>query len=113
MFEKILVYENAIAKNHPALQRAIQLARGNDVELKIVDIVESAENVSHDRHRKMRSVVELEREDRLDIICHPLHDLEIRHSTELLRGRPFARICQGSRPRRFRSGHQDGIIRIT
>ena len=42
----------------------------------------------------MRTVVELEREDRLEAICQPLHDLKIKYSTELLRGRPFAEVIR-------------------
>ncbi len=94
MFRKILVYENTLADEHPALQRAIQLAGYNDVELKIVDIVEDPKKAPADRHRKMRSLVEQERKDRLDSICTPLHDLDISYTTELLRGRPFAEIVR-------------------
>ena len=35
MFQKILVYENALADKHPAFERALQLARNNEVELKL------------------------------------------------------------------------------
>ena len=93
MFKKILVFENVFSKTHPALQRAIQLAHENDVELKVVDIVESHEE-KHDRHRRMRSIVELEMEDRLEKICEPLKSLDIKYSTELLRGRPYAEIVK-------------------
>ncbi len=94
MFQKILVYENALADEHPALQRALQLARHGEVALKIVDVVEGDENALHDRHRKMRSLVEQERKDRLDSICAPLCDQGIQFTTELLRGRPFVEIVR-------------------
>ena len=93
MFNKILVYENALAETHPALDRAVTLAEGTDIQVKIIDVVSSAEN-AHDHHRKMRSVVELEREDRLEGICEPLRSLEINYTTELLRGRPFAEVVR-------------------
>lgn len=94
MFDKILVYENALAETHPALDRAVTLAEGTDIEVKIIDVVTAAENVRHDRHRRMRSVVELERQDRLGEICKPLRSLKINYTTELLRGRPFAEIVR-------------------
>ncbi|SMP73828.1 Nucleotide-binding universal stress protein, UspA family [Neorhodopirellula lusitana] len=94
MFDKILVYENSLAERLPALDRAVALAEGTDIEVKIIDVVATAENIQHDHHRKMRSVVELEREDRLEAICEPLRKLKINYTTELLRGRPFAEVVR-------------------
>lgn len=94
MFDKILVYENALADSHPALERATTLAKDTDTEVKVVDIAVTADAGPQDYHRKMRTVVELEREDRLEAICQPLHDLKINYSTELLRGRPFAAVIR-------------------
>lgn len=94
MFDKILVYEDAFAPTHPALDRAIALAKGSNVELKVVDVVRIPDQACHDHHRKMRNVVEMEREDRLEMICQPLRDLKITHSVELLRGRPFVEIIR-------------------
>ena len=46
MFDKILVYENALAETHPALERAIALAKDTDAEIKVVDIVVTAEGAA-------------------------------------------------------------------
>ena len=94
MFTNILVYENALADEHPALQRAIQLASDAKAELKIIDVVQDESNHPDDRRRKMRSLVEQERDDRLDLICQPLRELDIPFTVELLRGRPFAEIVR-------------------
>ena len=94
MFDKILVYEDSLAHMHPALDRAVSLAKGTNIELKIIDVVPAQDDSPHARHRKMRSMIDLEREDRLEAICEPLHDLKITYSTELLRGRPFAEIVR-------------------
>ncbi len=110
MFHKILVYENAFADEHPALQRALQLARYGEVELKIVDVVEAAANAPHDRHRKMRSLVEQERKDRLDVDLrsiarsgHQLHDGVAPRAT-------VRRDCPGSCPRGLPPGDQNGVF---
>lgn len=94
MLRKILVYENALADEHPALQRAIQLASYDQVELKIIDIVDGPATGVQQPHRKMRSLVEQERKDRLDSICGKLRDLDIEFTTELMRGRPFVEIVR-------------------
>lgn len=69
MIRKILVYENSLADKHPALERAMQLARREDVELKIVDIVDGVSDGLRELHRPMRSFVEQERKERLYEIC--------------------------------------------
>ncbi len=94
MIRKILVYENALADKHPALERALQLAERNKVELRIVDVVAGPSEVLHELHRPMRSLVEQERKDRLLSICEPLHNLKIQFTTELIRGRPFVEIVR-------------------
>jgi len=60
VFDKILVYEDALADTHPAFDRAVRLTQGTDIELKIIDVVATPDNARHDHHRKMRNVVELE-----------------------------------------------------
>jgi len=72
----------------------MQLAGYNDVELKIVDVINGAASGLLDRHRNMRSLVEQERKDRLDSICAPLRDRDIKCTTELIRGRPFVEIVR-------------------
>ena len=95
VIRKILVYENTLADTHPAVERAIQLAQRDSVTLKIVDIVyRKAKNNFSDLHRPMRSLVEQERKDQLDYLCEKLHTQNIKFSTELLRGRPFAAIVR-------------------
>ncbi len=94
MIRKILVYENALADKHPALQRALQLARYNQVKLKVVDVVEGPSNALRELHRPMRSLVEQGRKDRLDAICEPLHRQDVEFTTELIRGRPFVEIVR-------------------
>ena len=39
MLDTVLAYENALAETHPALDRAVALAEGTDVELNIIDVV--------------------------------------------------------------------------
>jgi len=94
MIRKILVYENALADKHPALQRALQLARHSKVQLKIVDVVDVPSDALRELHRPMRNLVEQERKDRLDEICQPLHDEDIEFTTELISGRPFVEIVR-------------------
>lgn len=94
MIRKILVYENALADRHPALQRVLQLAEYNHLHVKVVDVVDGASDALRDLHRPMRSLVEQERKDRLDAICQPLHGRDIDFTTELIRGRPFVEIVR-------------------
>lgn len=94
MIRKILVYENALADKHPALERAMQLARRGDVQLKIIDIVDGPSDGLRELHRPMRSLVEQERKERLYEICQPLHDHDIEFTIELIRGRPFVEIVR-------------------
>ena len=94
MLRKILVYANALADKHPALDRALQLAQHAKLELKIVDIVPSSPDQLREVGRPMRSLVEQERKDQLDALCSRLHDHHIDYTTELIRGRPFAEIVR-------------------
>lgn len=94
MIRKILVYENALADKHPALQRALQLSRHNKIVLKIVDVVDAPSDSMRELHRPMRSLVEQARKDRLYAICEPLRELGIEFTIELIRGRPFVEIVR-------------------
>ena len=94
MFQKILVYENVLADKHPALERALHLARSKEVELKLIDIVDSPSDALRELHHPMRTLVEQERKDRLYAMCDQLHERGIRFKTELIRGRPFVEIVR-------------------
>jgi hypothetical protein len=72
MIRKILVYEDAFADDHPALDRALQLARNKKMKLKIVDVVDMPSDTHGELHRPMRTLVEQERKDRLRALCDPL-----------------------------------------
>lgn len=94
MIRKILVYEDALADTHPALDRAIQLAQQSQVELKVVDIVDGHSDSLREFHRPMRSLVEQERKERLYAICEQLHENKIDFKMELIHGRPFIEIVR-------------------
>lgn len=94
MLRRILVYEDALADQHPALQRAMQLSRQHKAPLKVIDIVDGPSDALRELHRPMRSLVEQQRKDRLDEICQPLADLDIELKTELIRGRPFTEVVR-------------------
>jgi universal stress protein E len=117
MFRKILVYINGLAENHPALERAMQLAVSNNALLKIVDVVNTKIDPKHEFHRPMRTLIEQRRKDRLDKICELLAKQDIEYSTKLLRGRPFAEIVQEVVNERFdlviktMGGHQPSKVK--
>lgn len=94
MIRKILVYENTLLDEHPALDRARQLAKHGSVQLKIVDVVNSPSTLHGELHRPMRNLIELEQRDRLEAMCEPLRGEKLDYSVELLRGRPFAEIVR-------------------
>lgn len=94
MIRKILVYENALADKHPALERALLLARDSNVKLKVVDVAVGPSDVLRELHRPLHSLVEHERNDRLNAICEPLREQNIDFTTELISGRPFVEIVR-------------------
>ncbi len=94
MLRKILVYEDSLADHHPALERAIQLADGGRLDLKVIDVVDGPANALRELQRPLRDLVEQERKDCLDSICQPLRARKIGFQTELIRGRPFIEIVR-------------------
>ena len=83
MIRKVLVYENVLVDKHPALERALQLARHGRIEPKIVDIVNGPSDPLRDLRRSMRTVVEQERKERLYSMCEPIHEQHIEFSMEI------------------------------
>ena len=94
MIRKILVYENALADSHPALERAIQLSRYHKLNLKVVDVDGRPEDDLHRLHHSMRSFVEREKKERLEQTCDQFRRADIEIQTEVLRGRPFVAIVR-------------------
>jgi nucleotide-binding universal stress UspA family protein len=89
----ILVDEDALATHHPALQRALGLARRSGVRVKIVDVLPQVPSgVRHFVTPELENELVEHRRERLAAMAKDVPDVPI--TTELLRGRPASAVIQ-------------------
>jgi nucleotide-binding universal stress UspA family protein len=94
-FKKILVHVDSMATEHPALDRAVELARHLGSALKIVDVVEDLPRharlfLPHD----LQTLVASERVNRLAAIAARVSDASLEVTHEALGGRPADAIVR-------------------
>jgi nucleotide-binding universal stress UspA family protein len=89
----ILVDEDAVATHHPALERALGLARRSGARVKIVDVLPWVPSgVRHFVTPVLEKELIEHRRERLAAIAKDVPDIPV--TTELLRGRPATAVSQ-------------------
>jgi nucleotide-binding universal stress UspA family protein len=89
----ILVDEDAVATHHPALERAMGLARRCGARVKVVDVLPWVPSgVRHFVTPDLEKELIEHRRERLDAISKHVSDVPV--TTELLRGRPASAVIQ-------------------
>lgn len=97
-FRNILVCVNLEKQDHPALDRASELARNNEADVRVVAVQEElpswARTMLPSRVKDWETIVVQQANGRLEDLVAPLRDSGISVSSGLLVGQPFVEIIR-------------------
>jgi len=97
-FRNILVCVNIKRQDHPALERAVELARNNKAAVRVVAVQEElppwARTLLPSRVQDWETIVVQEAKGRLEALIAPLRDSGISVSSGVLVGQPFLEIIR-------------------